>query len=308
MKNKKLGRVSIKEALDNLPDGIVFANKNGIILFANKMMYNLYYELSNSVLQNIFSFLESINEKCIDSIFTINDRVYEFDFSVVNINAKDYLVLKAVDITELSKLQEKLLEKNKELIEIQEKIIRAKNSVEKISLENENTNAKMNIHNSMASSLTKMKRLLVKGESDTDKYLEILKDTNLIFDTKNDETNDYNFDGLIKAAKAIGVDLIIKGELPKSNNLIEKLIEILRVSIINAVSHGNASEMYLSIEPKEANYIIRIKNNGNLPKGEIVWGGGFESIKKYANDLNADFTYKLKPMFEIVITVPTMFV
>ena len=49
----KLGRSSVKEGFDNLPSGICFADRNGILVLCNRQMYRLCHILMGTDLQHI---------------------------------------------------------------------------------------------------------------------------------------------------------------------------------------------------------------------------------------------------------------
>ena len=49
----RLGRSSVKEAFDNLPSGICFADRNGLIILCNRQMHSLCWDLLGTDLQHL---------------------------------------------------------------------------------------------------------------------------------------------------------------------------------------------------------------------------------------------------------------
>ncbi len=319
MFNKKLGKIAIKEGLDNLPDGICFADNNGIIIFANKIMYDLYYELTNSVLQSIYSLWQAVldEQKTNDKaefindnspLMHFNDKTYQFNFSELKIHEKTFLVIKAIDISTIYSLQKELIIKNAELRTLQEQIIATKNTIEKGVYENETTNAKIRIHSTMGTNLTRIKRYLATGEGNINEFLDIWKESYQIFSKDLNTKKEYSFNSLTEAAQAIGVDLKIRGSAPKSEKLFEVIVVVVRECLINAVIHADATEMYLTISNDDLKYNIEIMNNGKKAKAKIIEGGGIKTIRNYAEKLNGTFSYSLEPNFVIYIEIPKIFI
>lgn len=50
---KRLLNYSVKEALDHLPDGICFFNKNGTLILCNHQMYRVFLDLTGKDLQSL---------------------------------------------------------------------------------------------------------------------------------------------------------------------------------------------------------------------------------------------------------------
>ncbi len=307
----------IKEGLDNIPDGIIFAKNNGLILFANKIMYNIYSEISGKALQSAYAFWEDIKKEYNKNnedrsnnkenpILIINEKAYEFFFETIYIKENPFLELKANDITKLYEIQKDLEKKNSDLISIQEQIILTKNSIEEISMENEKALAKMQIHDAMGNKLTKVKRNLSNEEYDTSKLMEIWGDSSNLLKKDGNTKEDNTFESLINAAKSIGVELIINGKIPEFNKISSILTDIARECLINCVTHADASEMYIDIDCDESNYLITFTNNGKSPKDKIVEGGGFEAIRRHTKEQYGSFRYSTKPNFSINITLPKL--
>ena len=59
---KRFIRNSVKEAFDNLPSGICFFDKNGILTLCNHQMYRLFFALTGKDLQSLSELQEFLND------------------------------------------------------------------------------------------------------------------------------------------------------------------------------------------------------------------------------------------------------
>jgi len=60
---ESITRASIKESIDNLPMGLCFSTKNGIVLLSNRSMNQLCHKITGSELQDGEFFWEKVMEK-----------------------------------------------------------------------------------------------------------------------------------------------------------------------------------------------------------------------------------------------------
>lgn len=63
LKRKRIGRGSIKEAMDTLPAGICYFTKYGTIRLCNAQMYHLYHVLEGRDLQTLAELRQAL-ENC----------------------------------------------------------------------------------------------------------------------------------------------------------------------------------------------------------------------------------------------------
>ena len=59
---KRFIRNSVKEAFDNLPSGICFFDKNGILTLCNHQMYRVFFALTGKDLQSLAEMQELLSD------------------------------------------------------------------------------------------------------------------------------------------------------------------------------------------------------------------------------------------------------
>ncbi len=313
MSNRNKYKRQVKEGIDNLPTGLIFAKTNGVIILANKKMYDIYNIITAEIPQNCYVFWDKLYEenehiRVLDDsekpIIVINDElVYTFSMDKFYLNEQELLQLKAIDITQLHSVNLDLVEKNKKLKELREKIISMKNNLENITREEEMIDAKLKIHRSMGTSLSSVRRYLIDKEGDLNKSLKTWRKSVELLN-KDDEFFETNeFDSLVDAANSIGIELEFKGEMPEAR-FYKAIIWTARECLINAAIHGQASKMLIGFTESIDAYNIVFSNNGLKPSEEIEDGGGFRAIREVLAEYNGDFEIKLKDDFSLILNLP----
>ncbi len=318
MFSKKLNERDIKESIDKLPTGIIVSNKSGVILLANELMYELYFELSGKVLQSMHSFWDTINtpnqlieiieEGESPTLKFSNGKVYNFNKNTFLLDDEAYFRICAVDISDVYKYQEELVKKNKSLMSIMGRLRASRENLEDVTYEKELIDAKMKIHNNLGSNLAIIKRYLNTGEGDISGALFLLDKTLDILKKTDDLEKKYDFDSFISAVHSTGVKLEINGDLPNDRELIRVIITAARECLINAIVHANASKFIIDISEDDVSYIVSFSNDGTVPKKEIKEGGGFMAIKNATEKIGAYFRVKCDDTFVLSLFLPKLII
>ena len=121
----KLGRSSVKEAFDNLPSGICFADRNGVIILCNRQMHRLCRQLLGTDLQHIEELHRALKEPqsgvtAADEsapLFRFPDgKLWQFaENAVTDAGGGQYTQVQAMDVTELHEKRAELERENQAL-------------------------------------------------------------------------------------------------------------------------------------------------------------------------------------------------
>ncbi len=311
---RKNNKQLIKESFDNLPTGIILANLNGVILLANRVMYQLYDQLSGEVLRSAHAFWHELSlehqglkliERGVHPVLQFKDgRIYQFSKGSVQLEHKTVLQIEAVDITQLHQLRLAHLEKNRKLRQLRNKMVESQNNLERVTREEEVIDAKLKIHNTMGMGLTAIRRYLTTGRGDIDRALSSWsRSLELLVNSESFVKGDY-FSSLQRAAHSIGIDLIIDGAWPRHHAVEKVIIAAGRECLINACLHGNAKRMHIAIVDLKTAYQVTFSNDGQLPDKEVKPGGGFMSIERSVSSVGGSFTFSELPQFTINLSLP----
>ncbi len=304
----------IKESIDNLPTGIIFAKESGVILLANKKMYEIYYILTGEVLQSANSFW--------DNLYTENDRVkileaginptliidnksvYRFSKIAINTRNRRLNQIEAVDISELYELRKELARKNSEIAKIRAKMFETQSNLEDITRSEEMIDAKMKIHRTMGTGLANIRHYLTTGEGDIEKDLNTWKTSLELLDKDEKMIRKSQISSLKDASNALGIDISIEGEFPPNQRISKAIIWIAKECLINAFVHADAENMKMRILDKDDEYEISFENDGKAIKKELRPGGGFESIRNTVLSNYGRFEYTTTGNFVLRAYLP----
>ena len=301
------GTYMIKDALDTLSSGVIFANKNGQITYINSSMKKYLDDLNirqhnriNKILSQL-SELENTDRKISknDIIISCNDKTLNFKVKK-DYSSQSILQFVCNDISEEEKVIKELEETTNQLNMIQKDLQNTLRDINNIQKEKEILRLKGNIHDSMSQRLSILHCYIIENKGEDIKQIKQLINSML---NEMYEVNEINtssrLDNLISSFALINVKLNIKGKLPKSTEQADFTVKVIRECATNAVKHGQANEINVSIKLNEdKKYHIVIDNNG-LPIKDIVEGNGLKSIKYQLSTLNGSMNIVSEPSFYI---------
>ncbi|MBR1581850.1 MAG: hypothetical protein IJ656_02350 [Bacilli bacterium] len=287
------GSMAIKYALDELNEGVIFANTFHQIIYINKSMINLLSELDINSYEKINIIYKQLLDKS-------SRKISEHDF-VIEIDNVPYRFMISNDLGQVTAFdvsKEELLlkqeESNKEtLSNLNENLKEQLSNVDKIQKEKELLNVKGYIHDSLAQKLSILHMTLLMDKStDLKEIKKLLLDLNISKDLKQD-----NLSYLKDLLKDIGVTLTIEGDLPKDMSTSSLFVKAIKECSTNAIRHGNAKNINVLIRDKG----LEITNDGFVPN-EIIFGNGLKSINIEAEQLGYEVVIDLSKGFTVKIS------
>lgn len=150
---------SVKEALDNLPSGVCFFDKNGFVTLCNHQMQRIVFEMTGKDLQSL---LELEHDLSGNEVVLLKDGS-AWRFSREKITTDDgtvYTQVTASDITELYLRSKDLEEDNRKLKEYAERMRRLSANIITLIREEEILNMKMRVHDDIGRSVIATRRFL----------------------------------------------------------------------------------------------------------------------------------------------------
>lgn len=318
LSQKQLSKFAIKEAIDNLDCGIAFFNKNGLVILINQKMIHLVNELMNSDLQNLNELEQALIMPPNQAIIKLeHDEIASYQFSdekiwlfkkevIYDLNDSLYTEVIALDITTLEKKKNELEQDSHQLAQTAQKLERLAKDVVKSSFEEEILKMKMKIHNDMGRSLLATRRILIENlENEEAKPIILLwkEALSLIRSDQEEIESKTMLAQLEKAAKNIGIELIINGSYP-DNSKVSYLIDIcIRECLTNAVYHAKATKIFINITLEGIKLTLKITNNGIIPETKIVEGGGLSTLRRKIEKNNGTMIINSDEKFELIMVI-----
>ncbi len=304
----RLKRNAVKEAFDNLPSGVCFFDKNGIVTLCNHQMHRLVFALTGRDLQSLPELQELLNGSTpVNGIFVLdNGSAWKFSQeSITTQYGNTYTQVTASDVTELYRKQQELEQDNRRLAEYAQRMRRLSADIISLIREEETLNMKMRVHDDIGRSVIATRQFLQQNrpieELDLTVWknaVRLLKHDNEIMDEKDALAQ------LITAAEGIGIKIHLNGKLPENTQAAQLIITAVRECMTNAVRHAKASELYVNLSYDGSMYSAVITNNGAVPEESITEGGGLSSLRMRINKKGGTMKVKSRPVFELTVSVP----
>lgn len=297
-RKKNLSPLSIKESFDTLPMGICFYEDNGLIRLSNTEMDDASFLLDKEALLNGSTFYERLEKKEIPEVTYLSispqevilqkdDKVLSFRHYLHQIEKKDIHEIDESDITKTYELTKELEKKTKELQRLQKRLLSYEKNAKELITEREILETKIHIHGNLGKLLLitkeKMKQNLSRSEKEE---LLLLWEKGIDdFLTNEKEEKKDGLQVLEETARRIGIEIIFQGERFEKDSQEEKiLLQAVHESLTNAVKHAQAKTLFVTLKKENLHDIIEIRNDGILPKKEILEGGGLSSLRKLVEE------------------------
>lgn len=302
IKKSQIGKNSIKESMDNLPDGICFSKLDGTPLLVNRQMQEISYDVFGKRLVNDVVCARNIRANRFNPatkilqrdplIFESNGKVWQIKIIYHGL-VKETLIynitLEWALYEEIKKISEANRRMNADLKAYQEKI-------GEYTRQKENLQTKIKIHDRLGQSLIYFRRYLEKQDKtpkDRIRLETLWRESLLLFEEKKEASKEpTSWDKLISTAKAIGVEVIAEGALPEGEQDRHLLVDFVHEAMNNAIRHGRAKRIWITLKDDGPTFRCRIVNDGLAPQGPIEEKGGLKNMRQrltyYGGELSVD--------------------
>lgn len=301
---------SVKEGFDNLPTGLCFSRKNGMVQLVNHQMNTLSYLLTGSDIQNAESFWQLVSVGQLDDdverislgerpeIRFRNGSVWSF----ARENLDSVVQIIATDITEYLLLSKTLEQKNTELKKMNSRLRKHGENVDEVTRSKERLETKVRIHNEFGRSLIATHHAL-QEEGALDDIASLWKRNIAVLRMEAEPSADSDhLTALMKSAESVGVQIEIKGRMPRVKEAKFLIMAAATETLTNAVKHADAEKMIIEIEELPDSYLVCFTNDGKKPESqEITEGGGLSSLRKKIENAGGEMYVSGMPEFMLTI-------
>lgn len=316
---ESISRLSIKEAIDLYPGGILFASDKGRTMIINPAMSRLLTTLGMDSMADVPSLwddLQGIQEDNSVSVTALdkgllvrlrNAGSWLISRQKIVLRKREYLQILAIDVSEQDLLNIQIEEINRDLERSGKELLDAIGSIDDLEREKQILLMKTRIHDILGHRLSILSRLL-EGDQDTVTTISQLKPilTDLsaaISDGANASPIDI-MASLSQSFALIGTTIHQTNSLPKTQEVALFFAEVVREASTNAVRHADARNVYVSLDEQMGCYTLTVSNDGLLPDGEIKEGGGLAGMRQRAAALGGALALAVRPNFSIAVKVP----
>ncbi|MBR4242047.1 MAG: hypothetical protein IKR97_07485 [Eubacterium sp.] len=169
--------------------------------------------------------------------------------------------------------------------------------------EQETLKLKTLIHDDIGTSLIKIAKIIQGDKNENIKQQLSLLENAVSFFANNKVFEFKNADEVYSKAMALGVELIINGELPKDESACELILSAINECLTNCVIHAGGNRVFADISESESAWSVSITNNGKAPEGEITEGGGLTSLRRKTENLNGEMKVLSDKEFMLILNL-----
>ncbi len=288
-----INNFSIKEALENLPAGIVFLSDNNELYLSNNIIHGLCKEITGKVLQSGKVFWADLLGLC-DKEFCVikgqtpafaleNGEVWQFSKTLCKWKAEAYTQIKAVNITQLYNLGQNTKKVNEKLYEQHGRLKALTDFVEKNAQEQVAVNMKVNFHDNFGNLLALTKKTL-RENPDIDTTKEIAKYwedlSGIITDLTSDEIASLCIEQIVLFGDKLGCKVVVEGAIPEEEKYRQISLLCINEMLKNAYRHAGADRLDVKINQDDDKINISIHNEDKYLHEKIEEGGGLLGIRQ----------------------------
>lgn len=331
---RTINHKSIRESADAMSLGMCFFNTDGQIYLLNKKMNEHIIEIAGKVVSDGNEIWKIIREYARDdkvraveddnlALISMNDGgIYFFKREMLEVDGEKVIEVLSYDVSETYEVYQKIAKENIELRELQNQLKRYSQMVEIVTKKKEYLEIKSRIHDSFGQNINLTKRYIgsLKGNVESkdkckdDEMLKEIKDCwrKTIWLIQNPEKklwtdrDENSFELLFETAESVGVNLKIKGEIPKERK-IEDIITLCGAeALCNAVKHADAKELRISIDVRKNYYIIKYANDVSRHKQDmkVKPSGGIKNIKERVSECGGTAKIEMDDEFRLILAIP----
>ena len=302
---------SIKESLDQLETGLCFSQPSGLVILTNHRMNELSHALFGMALQNANLFWDALisSEPANETVRVASGDHPEFRladgtfWSFRREQLRGVVQITAADTTRQHQLVDELQEKRCDLENMNARIRSYGDKVDEYIIARERLETRVNLHGFLGQALLMTRHYLQYETGNPQKIIDIWqRNIDVLRMEAEPQQGTDTLASLKNAAKAIGMQVHINGQLP-ANEQIRKLIASMGAeTLTNAVRHAGANQLWIDVENTDTVYVIRYTNDGSVPSVPVTEGGGLSTARRKIEAAGGQMKIEASPRFMLTMT------
>lgn len=301
---RHLSRVSIKRSCDHFPSALCFALENGQPCLRNLKMDELSHQITGEELSNANLFWDALAEQPVVTLE--NGQTWSFERTAMEMDGQAVYQIIGTDVTEKVRLNRELEADNRRLAAMNRRLREYSQNVQTLTREKETLRAKVRIHDELGHTLLRTRQFLSDGRGDADAICASWRQNiRLLLGEGVDEAPADSFGQLLSAAQAIGVTIDRRGVFPADGTEAAQLVEAaVHESLTNLVRHAGGTHLEVIGIKETDGWRICCQNDGAIPTGPIVEGGGLSSLRDRVETAGGTMAVDHAPRFLLTLILP----
>lgn len=285
--------MSVKEAVDSLPVGICCFRPWGRVVLVNTAMVALCRAALGEVLINGERFRRALAQGRLqpgcsrdlmngEQLLLLPDgTVWSISEQSLDWEGQPLTVLTAAEVSEAYQKTLALEEKNRQLVELNQKLAARNREIVELTIQSEILAARARLHDAMGEDLLMMKKLLRLGSGAGE--LEALRrrlkrNVSFLRDASEFQVTD-EYTVLLQTAKRLGVRVEISGQLPLEEPICRVVATGLHECLTNLLRHARGDLLRMDLRETRDGLTVVFSGNGEPPQGPVRETGGLRILR-----------------------------
>ncbi|MBR1470159.1 MAG: hypothetical protein IJ600_00790 [Lachnospiraceae bacterium] len=310
-----LGRHSVKEAFDYLPDGVAYFRRNGAVRLVNHQMQHLFRDMTGMELQSYKELQMALEEQLENGLYTDGDgEIWRYRESEAGGPGDTEAVF--MNVTGFCRLEQELQGQMEELKKVSADLKKLSENALQLTREKEILAARMQVHDRLGAGLLAMRYRLSKGSADAEgherafaeeeesirRMQEALESIGGLSEQTGAARPD--LEELTRDAASLGVVFVMHAGMPRDAEISALFAAAARECLTNCVRHSDATSLEVFPEESDAGYRITIRNNGTVGEDEITPKGGLLNLQRKAAEFGGGMQVRTDGGFCVVLEIP----
>ncbi len=310
-----LTAMSVKEAFDRLPVGLLYYTQAGVPILVNETMQRISLSLTGAPVSDAGVFHETLRSLALTDpppadedhavLRTPGGAVYSIKRELLDAGGKPLYELTAVDVSREYALTGELESRRDRQKQQNNRLKVLMNTIEYVTMNREILQLKAALHDNIGQSILLARRYLHAPESiDRRQMLDFWRGNlrHLIKDEPEEWELPYYV--ISRQADQLGIHLEIIGELPDEQRLIPVVDAAISIHIGNTLKHAGGSRATVEVRREAGDYVLVFTNDGIQPEEEITERGGLINLRREVEAAGGTMRVESSPAFALILRLP----
>ena len=313
-RRRHISPMSVKESFDNLPAGLCYSWPGGLVKLANAAMDRISRDLAGTPISDADAFWTALTEGRMEGsvqggehpIVRLPDgTAYSFQRNGITMDGSCLCELIATDISEEYRLGLEYAEKQEQARYMNARLKALSSSVKYMAMDKEAVETKIRIHDSLGSTLLMTKRYLLRSDSvEREELIRRWKSCVTLMKNEGEELWQRPYFTSREQTAALGIELVVEGELPTEPHLRPVIDDAIIVHVTNVLRHARGTRAEIAVSEDAGHYTLTFTNDGEPPHGEIRETGGLNNLRRETEAVGGSMEMSAAPRFSLRLTLP----
>ncbi len=305
--------MSIKEATDSLPAGMLCFAPGGQILLCNAAMSGLCRAVTGEEPVNGKALREKLfsappPQGCTrlmlgeEAVYALPDgSAWKISVYPLVFERHSVQMLLALDISETYRQTQKLERMQADLSTLEKRLKAVNRDIVALTAEREMLNTRVKIHDELGSNLLAIKRLIALGGGPRERrqLMERLRLNLSFLQAGPEKSASDEYELLFQTAKNLGLTLEINGPLPQKESLKRILTTAIHECVTNTLRHARGDRLRVLLSESDETLTAVFTNSGQAPQGPIQEKGGLLSLRQMVEVAGGTMRVESQPAFAL---------